>query len=395
MFEIFFLFKLLHLTHFDFCIIMSDRKKNPDSKDPDKENNMATRVTIQDIADALGLSRNTVSKAINNTGVLAEATRERVLRKAREMGYKQFSYITVMSEGSVSMQLPEPEGKKEIALLTGNTLAASHFASTMLDKFQRELAQLGYSLTIHHIIEEEITTLKLPVSLDVNRVAGIACVELFDYAYCKMLCDLGLPTLLIDSPANVPGELLEADRLYMDNQTEIFRFIREMKARGKTKIGFIGEYMHCRSFFERYMSYRNALLLHNLPFQEKYCVAQILDDDFKTSFEAYRRILRERIRGMDQLPDVFICANDFFAVDTINALKELGYSVPADVWVCGFDDSPESRVMSPSLTTIHIHSQVMGFSAVQLLMSRIKEPSLNYRTLYTETNLVFRESTGD
>ena len=56
---------------------------------------MAGRVTIQDIADALGISRNTVSKAINNTGVLAEATREKVLKKAVEMGYKQFSYINL------------------------------------------------------------------------------------------------------------------------------------------------------------------------------------------------------------------------------------------------------------------------------------------------------------
>ena len=49
---------------------------------------MAERITIQDIADALGLSRNTVSKAINNTGILADATREKVLKKAIELGYK-------------------------------------------------------------------------------------------------------------------------------------------------------------------------------------------------------------------------------------------------------------------------------------------------------------------
>lgn len=56
---------------------------------------MAERITIQDIADALGLSRNTVSKAINNTGILADATREKVLKKAIELGYKQFSYINI------------------------------------------------------------------------------------------------------------------------------------------------------------------------------------------------------------------------------------------------------------------------------------------------------------
>ena len=77
----------------------------------------------------------------------------------------------------------------------------------------------------------------------------------------------------------------------------------------------------------------------------------------------------------------------------MKVLKELGYSVPEDVYLCGFDDSPESKIITPSLTTIHIHSQIMGFSAVHLLMSRINEPSLNYRTIHTETSLIYREST--
>ncbi|NCC44944.1 MAG: LacI family transcriptional regulator, partial [Clostridia bacterium] len=92
---------------------------------------------------------------------------------------------------------------------------------------------------------------------------------------------------------------------------------------------------------------------------------------------------------------VFICANDFVAIDLLQILRQLKISVPDDVWLCGFDDSPESRIVTPPLTTIHIHCEIMGISAVQLLLSRIKEPSLNYRTTYTETTLVYRESTGD
>ena len=92
---------------------------------------------------------------------------------------------------------------------------------------------------------------------------------------------------------------------------------------------------------------------------------------------------------------MFICANDFVALDAMDVLKKLGYSIPDDVYLCGFDDSPESKIVTPSLTTIHIHSQIMGFSAVHLLISRIKEPSLNYRTMHTETSLIYRASTED
>ena len=64
---------------------------------------MATRVTIQDIANELPAPRaSTVSKAINNTGVLADATREKILRKAAEMGYKQFAYLPPVPAGKRS-----------------------------------------------------------------------------------------------------------------------------------------------------------------------------------------------------------------------------------------------------------------------------------------------------
>ena len=96
---------------------------------------MSTKVTIQDIANELQLSRNTVSKAINNTGVLADATREKILRKAAEMGYKQFSYLPVFdgnsNAGDASIL---PVDKREIAILTTRFLNNSHFAAMMLDR---------------------------------------------------------------------------------------------------------------------------------------------------------------------------------------------------------------------------------------------------------------------
>ena len=82
---------------------------------------MATKVTIQDIADELQLSRNTVSKAINNTGVLADATREKILRKAAEMGYKQFAYMPLFQEDAAKAAAPFilPSDKREIAHFGG------------------------------------------------------------------------------------------------------------------------------------------------------------------------------------------------------------------------------------------------------------------------------------
>ena len=128
------------------------------------------KVTIQDIADALGISRNTVSKAINNADGLADATREKILQKAVEMGYKQFSYFNAFTAVSGSGEGPRtmPGYQGEIALFTGAFLTQSHFASLMLDKFQREISQLGYTLNTHRITPEELAEKRL-------RPAGAVC----------------------------------------------------------------------------------------------------------------------------------------------------------------------------------------------------------------------------
>lgn len=357
-----------------------------------KENIMGARVTIQDIANALGVSRNTVSKAINNTGVLAADTKSRILKKAHEMGYKQFSYLSI-SEINIPSPVSDTRVPREIALFSGNFLGNSHFASTMLDKFQQELAQLGYSLTMYRVTRDEMERSQLPVSFQLERTAGIACIEIFDHPYCRMLCGLNLPLLLIDSPANGFDKPLQADRLYMENSREIYRFVKEMTRRGKKRIGFIGKYMHCHSFYERYMAYRNAMYMLGLPCPDEYCIVERGVEN--SDIEEYRRYLADNMRNMERLPDVFICVNDAIALDALQVLKRLDHSVPGDVYLCGFDDSPESTIITPSLTTIHIHSQDMGLAAVQLLMSRINEPSLNYRTTYIETDLIFRESTED
>lgn len=357
---------------------------------------MAERVTIQDIADALGVSRNTVSKAINNTGVLADATRDRILQKAIEMGYKQFSYINMLSGGN-SQAAPAPlraaEGG-EIALLTGNVLGNSHFSATMIDNFQCEISKLGYSLSIHRIQHENFDSLTLPMTFIKEKTSGILCFEVFNAEYAKMLCDLDIPILFVDSPVRTSVQL-PADMLYMDNTSCIYQFICEMKRRGKTKIGFIGERDHCQSFFERYMAYRNALELNDMEYNPAYCIIDKVPDIKYPSYTDYRNYIYQSLKSFPEMPEVILCSNDFVAIDVIKALKKLNLSAPEDVYLCGFDDSQESKIITPSLTTIHIHSQIMGYSAVQLLISRINEPSLNYRIVHTETNIKYRESTED
>ena len=346
---------------------------------------MKKKVTIQDIADALGISRNTVSKAINNSEGLADETREKILQKAVEMGYKQFSYVQSLyrAAGTAKPEIIQPSKIGEIALLTTAFFGCSHFASAMLDRLQQEFNQLGYRINTHQVTLENIKNRTLPYTFLHQKTAAVLCIELFDWDYADMVCELGLPVLFVDGPANIGGRRLSADQLLMENFNEITRLMTELINRGARKIGFLGDFRHCQSFYERFVAFYGAMIQNGLSVDQRFVIPclDILD-------------LYEKMAALDELPDLFICANDSVAIDAMKVLKKLGKSVPEDVMLAGFDDSPEARTVVPALTSVHIHTQFMAYAAVQLLMSRIQEPSLNFRKVYTETNLVFRESTG-
>lgn len=341
------------------------------------------RVTLQDIANELGISRNTVSKAINNSDGIAAATRDKILQKAVEMDYKQFSYVnSIMGSDEMTSLSEPPQYQGEIALLTSTFLTQSHFSSTMLDKFQREISQAGFTMNTHRVTKENLRTKTLPYTFRKDLVKAVLCIEMFDYDYDKMICELNVPVLFVDGPVKKDGYSLPADQLYMDNTTEITRFVNDMLAAGKTRIGFVGNYNHCQSFYERYAAFRMAMLMADVPVDERYIFCSNRADEFI-----------ETISELEKLPDVFICANDFLAGDLIRNLFAIGKSVPEDVLVLGFDNSPESRMFRPSLSTVHIHTQVMAFAAMQLLISRKNEPSLDARIVHTETELIYRDST--
>ena len=336
------------------------------------------RVTIQDIANELGVSRNTVSKAINNGGSLAEATRERVLRKAVEMGYKHFSYLK--THNGVAAGYGNPE-KGEISLLRGDAAASSGYIRPMLDRIKKELPRYGYRLTARQAEPGIPAERALPSAAGPGRTAAFLCVGMFDRAYDEMFCSLGLPVLFVDGPSKRGGADLPADQLYMDSTTPVARFVSDMLARGRRRIGFIGDWDRCQSLYERYAAFRCAMLMESAPVEKRFCIRTEVPEEIGSA-----------LASLSDFPDVFICSDDRTAAEAVGALGRLGRSVPEDVAVCGFGDSPDSRVMAPALTTVHIHTGVMAHAAVQMLLSRIEEPGMDYRIVHTETGLVYRDS---
>jgi LacI family transcriptional regulator len=347
---------------------------------------MGSRVTLQEIADALGISRNTVSRALNNNGTVSAETRKKICQTAIEMGYKQFQQTSpVPANNTDGYELPSD--KTEIALFTNAFPGSSHSATKLLETFQYKVNSFGFKLSINIIRENEIANLCLPANLNTDGLAGIICIELFSKEYADFLCKQDIPLLFVDTHVTNHGTW-NADLLYMENISSVYNMLDSLVNAGHTNISFIGDRFHCQSFYERWQAYVSVLADHNLKLELNKC---ILDDDSNPYADI--NWLCDRLGTIEKLPDVFFCANDFLAVTTMKALQKLGKNVPSDIRICGFDDAPEATLVEPNLTTIRIHSSSMGYTAADLLLSRIANPNMPYRKTYIRTDVIFRDST--
>lgn len=339
------------------------------------------KITIQDIADSLGISRNTASKALNNSESIPVETRNKVIKKAIELKYKQFAYVETEN------LIPKTPGN--ITLLTCNLPNSSHFGSLLLSGLEKKISAEGYNLSIHIVRENEINALMLPNNFEMTKVDGIICIEMFNKEYSELITSLGIPAIFIDSAADIFYPELKADILLMENEHSTHFITKKLIDDGYSSFGFIGDYNHCKSFNERWVGFNRALLESKLQLDLSFCVIE--QDQYFFSESDW---MDKQLDRMKVLPSAFICANDFIAVSVMKSLKNKNVQIPDEIVVCGFDDGPESRIVEPLLTTVHIFNNEMGVIAAEMLLSRVKDPSKPYQITHVKTEPIFRASTG-
>lgn len=337
------------------------------------------RVTMQDIADACGLSRNTVSKIFNDRGAVPEATRSMVYQKARELGYLQ---------GLEAAPTAAEATGKSIALLACHLPSDFHFCTFFVPAFAEQLGHYGYTLMVHKITPEELRLRVPPARLNLEQTAGILCIEVFDKEYMDMVCGLGLPTVFVDAYAEATLGLLRCDFLSMENVSSVLSVTDHLIGQGARRLGFVGDATHCNSFWERWESFKSAMARAGLEIDPGQC---ILDDDIEPFTDA--DWLYEQLQKMPALPDAFVCANDLLAIRLMTALKRMGVRIPEDVMVAGFDGQPQSAVVEPALTTVRIPSAEIGRLAASMLYLRISDPRVPYLYMYAKTEPIYRAST--
>ena len=125
----------------------------------------------------------------------------------------------------------------------------------------------------------------------------------------------------------------------------------------------------------------------DVPYKD-YCILE--DDEMPYDQPDW---LAEQIKKLPSLPDAFFCANDYLAICTIKALRLINYKIPEDIKIAGFDNSKESEIIEPALTSVSLYGHRMGMIATDILFNRIQYPDLPYTITYVQTDIVYRAST--
>lgn len=343
------------------------------------------RITMQDIADSCGLSRNTVSKIFNGRGSVPEATKELVYRTAQELGYSQIPALpnTTAPKATVSAESP-----KIIAVLSHSNPLNHSFGSFFIKAFSDQICRSGYAVKLYEISSEEIEQKILPPYILSEDTAALLCIELFDKDFLELICKQSIPALIVDGSYYFNRSLLSCDYISMENTGSSIALTEHLISLGARTIGFVGDILHCNSFHERWDGFSFAMKQAGLTVDEAYCILDSNDEPY-----ADYDWLSDKLNHMPSIPDAFVCANDFHAIHMANVLKRHGLSVPDDVMIVGFDNSPESRIVDPKITTADIPSADIGIKAADMLISRIAYPERSYTSCYVKTTPIFRGST--
>jgi LacI family transcriptional regulator len=329
--------------------------------------------TMMDIARDLKVSVVTVSKVLRNQGRISEATRKRVLRRAKELHY-QMNWVarSLVTRRTYTIGLLLPE-------------FAHPFFAEIARAVARTVRSQGYHVVISSFEEDPELEASEVDALLARQVDGLIIASsqpLRRLEIFKRVQQRDTPYVLIDRP--ISG--LRASFVGVDNRAIGKLATEHLIERGCSRIAHLrGPKMGIGD--ERLEGYRRALAGHGFRPHSSYIVPGGHND--ATGYEGMRTLLAAR-----PLPDGVFCFNDPVAIGAMRAILEAGLKLPADIAVVGAGNVHYSDVLAVPLTTIDQGTCKIGIMAAELLIARIgSKRSMPPQTILIPPKLVEREST--
>jgi len=333
-------------------------------------------IRLKDIAERLGLSITTVSRALGGYPDVAKETRERVMQAAREMGYYPDAIAQKLQKrrtDTVGFIIP-----------TFGPRFADPFFSEFLAGIGNEASRLGMDLLVatHPPGPTEIETYRRWVGS--RRVDGFVLVRtrrndprIRYLSNCGALfVAYGRSEMKIDFPY-----------VGVDGKRGMYTAAQHLIEQGHRRIAYIAPPSDLQFSTHRLAGLCEALQRNGLSLQSELH----LEGDL-TQESGYR--VARRLLSIEPRPTAIICANDLMALGAISAIQEQGLTVGRDVSVVGFDDVPWAQHSHPPLTTVHQPVYEIGKRVCHMLIQLIRGEELKERHIVLQPEFIVRESTG-
>ena len=308
------------------------------------------KVRLSDIADRLNISTVTVSKALANKDGVGDDLRKQIKALAEEMGYKTKNTAGVSENGK----------------LTGNIgiLIPSRFFSKdysfywyLFNHLSSELLNRNYYSIMELLSTEDEQNIILPRMLNDKKVDGIIILGQVSTNYIEAIHSHFDNFILMDFYTNQ----MSLDCVSNDDYYCSYMLTSYVISQGHKNIRFVGNFNATTSIRDRYMGFQKAMLENNIETTLK----DIIDDRDPVSGKITIQL------PQDNMPTAFVCNCDLTAATVIDELTALGYKVPDDISVTGFDNYLSPDRISIPLTTVYIKPEDTASVAADLIIKKI------------------------
>jgi LacI family transcriptional regulator len=328
--------------------------------------------TILDVAKRARVAPITVSRVINNSGYISQGTKERVDAAVKELGYVP----NTLARGLRSKRT------KTLALVV--TDIANPYFTLMARGVEDAAGAADYSVVYCNTDESEAKEEKYANLLAQRQVDGVLLVpSCGNVRTIKFLLSNDITVVALDR--RVSG--VKIDSVRSDSEDGAHRLTHLLIGLGHKRIAMITGPRDVSTSVDRVAGYQQALSKAGLA--ENVLVYYGAFNQ-ESGYELTEQAIRHSPR-----PTALFGANNFITIGIIKALQRLKLSVPGDVSVVGFDDLPESMLLSPFLTVAAQPAYEMGRTATELLLKRLSgELSGKCQTLVLQTQVIERGSTS-
>lgn len=330
------------------------------------------KVTMQQVADRLNLSKNTISQALSGKAGVNDNTRRLIQETADELGYKYKRKVDDLND----------TGSNTIVLLASEFAFSQAFFGEIFLSIYKGIKDNRQNLITECITSELIDNRTLPVSLEDKNVDGILILSHISTDYISMVIETGIPTVIIDH--HDPS--INVDAVLSNNRFGAYEAVDHLIKFGHKDIVFIGRTGFSPSYQERLEGYLLALHRNGIPVN-----SALIFEDIEESSSYIRKLLA----NMNITPTAYFCVNDELGFLVSSELQKAGIRIPYDVSVCSFDNGQLSKMVSPKLTSVNINLNYFGKKALEHLYWRIQNPDAPIQEILLHTELVIRKSTSE